>query len=67
MEQEFRETDKSLMKWVQFKDRVSHMCLACTVVASWFLTQEVVGSSTFTLMKTIFVTKFSEFSESIQR
>ena len=29
------------MNWVQFKDPVTHMCLAGTVVASWHLTQEV--------------------------
>ena len=31
------------MNWDQFKDPISHMCLAGTVVASWSLTQEVVG------------------------
>ena len=35
------------MNWAQFKDPVSHMCLAGTVVESWFLTQEVAGSSPF--------------------
>ena len=35
------------MNWAQFKDPVSHMCLAGTVVASWSLTQEVAGSSPF--------------------
>ena len=35
------------MNWDQFKDPVSHMCLAGTVVASWSLTQEVAGSGTF--------------------
>ena len=47
----------------QFKDPVSHMCLAGTVAASWFLTQEVAGSSPFTVMTNIFVSEFSEFSE----
>ena len=48
MEQEFtefskfRESDKSL-NWAQFKDPVSNMCLAGTVVASWSLTQKVAG------------------------
>ena len=28
------------MNWSQFKDSASHMCLAGTVVAPWFLTQE---------------------------
>ena len=50
------------MNWAQFKDPVSHMCLACAVVASWTLTQEVAGLSPFT------VTHFfgTEFSENIE-
>ena len=32
------------MNWSQFKDPVSDLCLAGTVVASWPLTQEVAGS-----------------------
>ena len=44
---EFGESDKS-MNWAQFKDPVSHMCLADTVAASWSLTQEVAGSNPFT-------------------
>ena len=45
---EFREADKSLMhEWPQFKDPVSHMCLAGAVVACWFVTQEVAGSKHF--------------------
>ena len=51
------------MNWAQFKDPVSHMCFAGTVVASWSLTQEVAGSSHFTVMTHIFVTQFAEFSE----
>ena len=35
------------MSWSQFKDPVSHMCLAGTVVAPCSLTQEVAGSSPF--------------------
>ena len=53
------------MNWTEFKDPVSHVCLAGAVVASWSLTQEVAGSSTFTVMTNIFVTEFSEFSENI--
>ena len=53
------------MNWSQFKDSVSHMCLAGAVVASWSLTQEVAGSSPFTVMTNIFVTEFNEFSENI--
>ena len=29
------------MNWAQFKDLVSHMCLAGAVLASWSLTQEL--------------------------
>ena len=31
------------MNWGQFKDPISHMCLAGAVVACWPLTQEVAG------------------------
>ena len=31
------------MNWAQFKDPISHMCLAGAVVVCWSLTQEVVG------------------------
>ena len=55
------------MDWAQFKDSVSHMCLAGTEVASWSLTQEVAGSSPFTVMANIFVTKFTEFSETFRK
>ena len=48
------------MNWAQFKDPVSHMCLAGAVVTSWSLIQEVVGSSPFTVITNIFVTEFSE-------
>ena len=41
------------------------MCLAGTVVASWSLTQEVAGSSPFTVMTNNFVTEFAELSENI--
>ena len=46
------------MNWVQFKDPVSHMCLAGNVLASLSLTQEVPGPSPFTVMADIFVTEF---------
>ena len=46
------------MNWDQ--DLVAHMCLAGTVVASRFLTQEVAGLSPFTVMKNTFVTEFAE-------
>ena len=36
------------------------MCLAGAVVASWFLTQEVEGSKSFTVTTNIFVAEFSE-------
>ena len=57
------------MNWAQFKDPVSHLCLAGAVVASWSLTQEVAGWKVGALllyMTNIFVTEFSEFSESIK-
>ena len=41
------------------------MCLAGTGLASWYLTQEVVSSSPFTVMTNIFGTEFSPFSENI--
>ena len=53
------------MNWAKFKDPVSHVCLAGTVAASWSLTQEVVGSSPFTVRTNIFVSEFSEFGENI--
>ena len=55
------------MNWVQFKNRVSHMCLAGTVAASRSLAQKVAGSSPFTVMISIFVTDFAEFSEKFRR
>ena len=55
------------MNLAQFKDSVSHMCLSGTVVASWFLTQEVAGSSLFIVMTNIFVTKFNEFSKTFKK
>ena len=54
------------MNWVQFEDHVSHMFLAGAVVAYWSLTQEVAGSSPFTVMTNIFVTEFAEFSETFR-
>ena len=45
------------MNWAQFKDPVPHMHLAGTVVASWSLTQEVVGLSSFTVMTNIFTAR----------
>ena len=54
------------MNWDSFKDFVSHLCLAGAVVASWSLTQEVAGSNTFTIMKSILVTEFGEFNESFR-
>ena len=54
------------MNWCQFKNIVSHMCLAGTVVASWSLTQEVAGLSPFNVTTNIFVTEFSEFKETFR-
>ena len=55
------------MNWAQFKGPVFHMCLASTMVVSWFLTQEVGGSSPFTVMTNIFVTELNEFSETLRK
>ena len=38
----------------QFKDPVSHLCLAGDVVASWSLTQEMAALNPFTVMTNIF-------------
>ena len=51
------------MNWAQFKDPVSHMCLAGTAVTSWSLTQEVAGSSSYNAI--FFVTEFAGFRENI--
>ena len=53
------------MNWSQFKDPVSHICLADAMVASCSLTQEVVGSSPFTVMTNIFAIEFIELGENI--
>ena len=44
----------------KFKDPVSYVCLACAVVVSWSLTQEMAGSNPFTLIP-------NSFSYRIQR
>ena len=41
------------MNWGQFKDPVSHICLATVVVASWCRTQEIPGSNPFIVMTNI--------------
>ena len=43
----------SSMNLGECKDPVSHVCIAGDVVASWSLTQEVVGSSLVTVMANI--------------
>ena len=48
------------MNWAQFKDPVPHMCLAGAMIACWSLTQEVAGSSPYTVMTNIFVTEFGK-------
>ena len=53
------------MKWAEFKDPVSYMCLAGPVVASWSLTQDVAGLNPFTVMTNILITEFTEFNENI--
>ena len=51
------------MNWAQFKETVSHMCLARAVVASWSLHKR--WQVRALLMTNIFVTEFAEFSENI--
>ena len=46
------------MNWSQFKDPVSHTCLAGAILVSWSLTREVAGSNPFTVMTNIFVIEF---------
>ena len=53
------------MNWAQFKDPVSHICLAGAVVAAWSLIQEVAGSNNLFKIYNIIVTKVNEFSENI--
>ena len=55
------------MNWVNFRDPVSHLCFAGTLVACWFFTQEVAGSSPFIVMINTFVTEFSEISETFRK
>ena len=57
--------NQSSMNWAEFKEPLSHVCLAGAVVASWALTQEMAGSSPFPVITNIFVTEFSEFSETM--
>ena len=52
------------MNWDQFKNAVSHMCLAGAVVASWSLTLEATGLNTFN-DKIFLVPEFNAFSENI--
>ena len=53
------------MNCSQFKDHVSNMCLAGTVVACWSLTYEMASSSPFTVMPNIF--ELSKFSETFRK
>ena len=55
------------MNWGQFKDPVCYMCISGTVIVPWSLTQEVAGSSPFTVMTNIFVTEFNEFSDTFRK
>ena len=50
------------MKWGHFKDAPCYMCLYGTVVSSWSLMHEVVGSRLPFYKKN--VNEFTEFSES---
>ena len=55
------------MNWAKFKDPVFHKCLAGVVVACRSLTQEMASLSPITVMTNIFVTEFSEFSETFRK
>ena len=57
------------MNLAQFKDAVSYLCLACSVVASRSLTQEVADSNPFKAMTILFSTgtEFNEFNESFRK
>ena len=50
-----------------FPNSENQIYLAGTVVACWSLTQEVAGSSPFSVMTNIFVTEFSEYSETFRK
>ena len=47
------------------KYSVIHLCLAGAVVASWSLTQEMVGSNPCPVRTNILITEYSEFKENI--
>ena len=49
------------MNWVQCKVPVPHVCCAGAVVASWLVTQEIVGSNTAFLQK-----YFSNSTDSVE-
>ena len=49
----------------QFKDPISHLCLAGAVVTSWSLMQEMADLSPFTVITNVFVAESSDFSENI--
>ena len=53
------------MNWAQFKDPISHMCLAGAMVPPWSLPQEVADSNPFIVMTNIFFSEFSEANENI--
>ena len=48
------------MNWAQFRDTISHECLAGAVIACWSLTQEVAGWQARVLLMSFFFTEFSE-------
>ena len=63
----FSESHKSLKHELGSIQRscLSHMCLACAVVAPWSLTQGLAGSNPFYCNDNFLVIEFSEFKENI--
>ena len=64
---EIKESDKSVkheMGSIEIYCLLT-VCLVGTVVTSRSISQEVAGSSPFTVVKNIFVTEFAEFIENI--
>ena len=56
------------MYWTHFKDLASHNCLAVTVVAQWFLTQEVAGSNNlFKIKYCLSLNSVKTFRENLNR
>ena len=48
-----KNSQRKQKNWGQFKDPDSNMCLTDVLVAPWYFTQEMAGSSPFTVMTDI--------------